>query len=217
MSDLSSFLTALESAPGVAAARRLETSRARGKIDIRGGAPMKGRIESVIAYPDRMAVTLDTGTLKIRQVLDGETSWIMQNNAVIDASEPVLQTLRNNLFHNLNNLYRFILDPAHRDRLGLGGGNGQTVLTLDRGEGAASTVRFDDSLKIVGVELESPAPGGGTIHNRIEYTDFRAWDELLYPVRVTVYKDGAPLSEIAHDSYEGNVEVSPDLFAKPRA
>lgn len=214
MSELESFLAELAGFPWVENARRLQTSRARGEIDIRGDAPLKGKLESVIAYPDRMSVTIDTGTLKIRQIVSGSGSWIVQNNTVIAASAMVLRTLQNNLFHNLNNLYRFLSDPANRHRLSLRSGNGHRVVTLDRG-GETSDVAFDADLKIREVSFRTAAANGAAADNRIEYEEFREWNGFLYPAVVAVSKDGKPLSRIVHSGYEGNVDVQPATFEKP--
>jgi hypothetical protein len=214
MSELDTFLTALAGSPWVERARRLATSRARGEIDVRGDAPLKGKLESVIGYPDRMSVTIDTGTLKIRQIVNGASSWIVQNNTVIAANPAVLKTLQNNLFHNLNNLYRFVTDPANRGRLGLKNDGGRRVLTIDR-DGEASAVTFDDELRIREVSFQANAANGAAAANRIVYEDLRNWDGLLYPAVVAVEKDGKPLSRIVHSEYAGNVDLEPAMFEKP--
>lgn len=214
MPDLDSFLSDLAQTPWIENARCLATSRARGEIDIQGGTPLKGKLESVIGYPDRMSVTIDTGTLKIRQILNGGDSWIVQNNTVIAASPGVVKTLQNNLFHNLNNLYRFVTDPANRGKLSLKAGNGHKVVTIDRG-GETSDVVFDSALHIREVSFQSAAANGEMADNQIAYEELKEWDGLLYPAVVAVSKDSKPLSRIVHSGYEGNVDVPPQVFQKP--
>ncbi|HKV10976.1 MAG TPA: hypothetical protein VJ725_22745 [Thermoanaerobaculia bacterium] len=214
MPDLDSFLEDLSHTPWIGNARQLETSRARGEIDVRGGTPLKGKLESVIGYPDRMCVTIDTGPIKIRQILNGGNSWIVQNNTVIAANPNVVKTLRNNLFHNLNNLYRFLTDPANREKLSLKADNGHQVVSIDRG-GETSDVVFDADLRIREVVFQSAAANGEMADNRISYEEFREWDGLLYPGVVAVSKDGQPLSTIVHSGYEANVDVPSQVFEKP--
>lgn len=214
MPDLDSFLADLARSPWIESARRLATSRASGAIDIQGDTPLKGRLESVIGYPDRMSVTIDTGTLKIRQILNGGDSWIVQNNTVIAANPGVVRTLRNNLFHNLNNLYRFVTDPANREKLSLKSTNGHQVITIDRG-GETSDVTFDRDLRIREVAFQSAAANGEMSDNRISYEELTEWDGMPYPAVVAVSKDGKPLSRIVHSAYEANLDVPPQVFEKP--
>ena len=214
MSDLDVFLDDLRSKPWLRRVQELATSRARGRIEIKAKAPLKGALESVIGYPDKMAVTIDAGTIKIRQICNGEDVKIVQNNMVIPANPSVAQALRNSLFHNPNNLYRFVTAEENRERLRLRREDGHRVVVIQREE-LDSEVIFDQDCRIRRVRYRSSDPDGGTSDNRIEFGDLREWSGLFFPGAVSVFRNDDPLSEIVHETYEPDVELPSDAFSVP--
>ncbi|MBZ5509038.1 MAG: hypothetical protein LAO78_26565 [Acidobacteriia bacterium] len=194
----------------------LGSSRARGQIDVFAPARLSGKLETVVCYPDKMSIAIESGPTKLRQVLVGEEGWVVQNGKTFGAPPQALQSLKVGLFHNINNLWRFLANPANLPYISVQPHNGTSTIVIIRPGNAdrISKIDCDDELTMRSVSYCSCDSSGQLIQNRIEYDGFHERNSIRYPAKVRSYQNDQLISEVRHDDYETDIELGPSLFQK---
>jgi hypothetical protein len=208
---------AAQSEPGTAAA--LGVIRTEGTMRfVQQG--VSGRVTSLSDSGGRFRFDIDLGTFgAIRMGSDGESTWSetlgMPVEEVTGDKAADLRRQATEMFvKDLRREFQ-IVEVARRDTL-----NGAPVIVLRArsADGKRSVTEYVDPesglpLKETG---STTVPGLGPVPKSSEFTDYRDFEGLKIPTRVTIESMGSGLAVLTIESVKTHVEATPSDFVRKR-
>ena len=202
---------AADAVGGKAALEAVKSIESKGPMTLTFGAQnIKGDVEEVVLFPDkyRAAMTLPMGAMV--QAFDGKVAWMQQGPQTREAPPAMIKEVERDIeLVGTVGLLRTTLDGKAQM---VATGPNQAVWTL--GDHKVN-VTFDPATKRIsklsfrGMSIQGPADLD------VECSDYRQVGDVYLPFQETMLTNGQKFVERTYTDRKINVDVNPDIFAKP--
>lgn len=202
---------AAEAVGGKAVLDAVKSIESKGPITISmGGQSMKGDSDEVVLFPDKYRATLTMPMGAMAQAYDGKAAWLQQGPRVMDA--PAAMSKEYQLDIELVGSVGLLRSAL--------GGKAEMVATGDNtalwtmGDHKVN-VTFDPASKRIaklsyrGMGMQGPADLD------VDYSDYRKSGDLFLPFHETLSQNGQKFADRDYTERKINVDVKPEIFAKP--
>lgn len=202
---------AVDAVGGKAALDAVKNIQSKGPMTISmGSQSIKGDVDEVVVFPDkyRGAMTLPMGTMV--QAYDGKVAWLQQGPATRDAPPEMIKEVQRDIA--LVGAVGLLRSAVEGKAEMVATGDNTAVWTM--GDHKVN-VTFDPASKRItklsyrGMGMQGPADLD------VEYGDYRKVGDLSLPFHETLYQNGQKFADRDYTERKINVEVKPEVFAKP--
>jgi len=202
---------AADAVGGKAALESVKSIESKGPMSLTMGAQsIKGDVDEVVLFPDkfRATITLPMGTMV--QAYDGKVAWMQQGPQTREAPAEMIKEVERDIeLEGAVGLLRTALDGKAQM---VGAGPNQAVWTM--GDHKVN-ITFDPETKRIaklayrGMSIQGPAD------LEVTCSDYRQVGNVYLPFQETMTANGQKFLDRTYTDRKINVEVSPDIFAKP--
>jgi predicted Zn-dependent peptidase len=202
---------AADAVGGKAALAGVKSIESKGPMTISMGPQgMKGDISEVVLFPDKIKSTLTVPMGTVVQAFDGKVAWVQQGPQTRDAPPEMLKEVQRDiaLVGSVGLLLTAIEGKA--DMVA----TGDNKATWSMGDQPVN-VTFDPASKRVaklsyrGMGMQGPADLD------VEYGDYRKVGDVYLPFHETLFQNGQKFLDREYTERKLNVDVKPEIFAKP--
>src|SRR5207253_1794901 len=175
-----------------------------------GAQSMKGDVTEVVLFPDKIKSTLTLPMGTMVQAFDGKVAWVQQGPQTREAPPEMLKEVQRDIamVGSVGLLLTAIDGKAEMVA------TGDNTATWTMGDQNVK-VTFDSASKRIaklsyrGLGMQGPADLD------VEYGDYRKVGDVYLPFHETLFQNGQKFLDRDYTERKVNVEVKPEIFAKP--
>jgi zinc protease len=203
---------AADAVGGKAALEGVKAIQSKGPMTLNiGGQSMKADIEETVLFPDKYRVALTLPMATIVQAYDGKVAWMQQGPQTRDAPPAMLKEVARDIqiVGGVGLLRSAVEGKAEMVA------TGDNTAVWNMGDDKINVI-FDPASKRIaklsyrGMGMQGPADID------IECSDYRQVGNVFLPFKETMYHDGQKFADRDYADRKINVDVKPEIFAKPQ-